>query len=365
MLVERPCTKPIQSIDAFEEHLRIEKQRVVERCEVDRLAEYAAKNAEARLDTSEQHQLHLERRLSELAIAMNGICQEQRIQEQRFTGLEAAVADTVAQVREISCQGLCEEQRCKEQQSQEQRFTALEASVAATAAQVRATSSQGLCKEQRIQEQRVTALETTLAATIAQVREGSGEGWLEKERAISVEFTERLAALEDLAAASVEHKVAPLHHRLQVLEARASSPWDELPTGGCEADVSSALLVVQELEGLMQLELKSVHNHCNMLQDVMDERVVVPLRRTEQRLDEHDQKVAQCFVAVRDCSCRIEEHEFRLGVTRTKIEVHDQKIASLDKPFRWHHRNDEDVDSSIHPSPSETFNRIQRDLQSG
>jgi len=101
---------------------------------------------------------------------------------------------------------------------------------------------------------------------------------------------------------------------------------------GERADV--ALMAVQELEALLQAEMKAIHKRCSVLQDTMDERLLLPMREVEQRLGEQDQRVRRLTDAGQDCSSRVEEHEFRLGVARTKLEVHDQKISRLEA-MRW------------------------------
>merc|ERR1712151_196691 len=80
--------------------------------------------------------------------------------------------------------------------------------------------------------------------------------------------------------------------------------------------------------------MRAIHKRCTALQDTVDERVLLPLREVEQRLEEQDQKVRQLIGVGQDCSSRVEEHEFRLGVSRTKLEVHDQKISRLEA-MRW------------------------------
>merc|ERR1711879_234512 len=77
---------------------------------------------------------------------------------------------------------------------------------------------------------------------------------------------------------------------------------------------------------------------------MVDEHVIMPLRSIEQRLTENEQKVKQCISAGQDCSSKVEEHEFRLGVTRTKLEVHDQKLVILDRSLRHKLRSSADAD---------------------
>ena len=43
-------------------------------------------------------------------------------------------------------------------------------------------------------------------------------------------------------------------------------------------------------------------------QDLIDDRVILPLGRVEQKLSEHDEKVAQCIEAGQAYSSRLEEN---------------------------------------------------------
>merc|ERR1712217_611329 len=56
----------------------------------------------------------------------------------------------------------------------------------------------------------------------------------------------------------------------------------------------------------------------------------------EQKLQEQGATIKQLVSVGQDCSCRVEEHEFRLGVARTKMDVHDEKISRLEAR-RWTH----------------------------
>lgn len=122
--------------------------------------------------------------------------------------------------------------------------------------------------------------------------------------------------------------------------AEAEKPCREAPKprGGHNADrvagaasVSELVLAaVEELESLMQVEVKALNKRFANLQDTIDERAVLPLRDLEQRLQEQDQKVRQLLGVGAECSSKVEEHEFRLGVANTKLEVHEQKISRLE-----------------------------------
>lgn len=112
------------------------------------------------------------------------------------------------------------------------------------------------------------------------------------------------------------------------LELGSMTSQDQLPGG------ETIMLAVQELESLLQTELKDIRKRFNNLQDTMEDRVLVPLHDCERRIDEHDHYVKQCLSTGEESVARFEEHEFKLGVLRTKLDVQDQKVARLDS-MRW------------------------------
>lgn len=114
---------------------------------------------------------------------------------------------------------------------------------------------------------------------------------------------------------------------------------DERGPGGNSCSETLMLAAVQELEVLLQAEVKGMHKRIAALQDTIDENALMPLKDFEQRLQEHDHKVQQLVNVCQDCSSRVEEHEFRLGVARTKLEVHDQKLSRLEA-MRWQRSGD-------------------------
>jgi len=104
---------------------------------------------------------------------------------------------------------------------------------------------------------------------------------------------------------------------------------------GTRQTVDEALLVVNDLDESVHQELQGVHRRLNALQGCFDERVLVPLRRLEQRFSEQDSRANRIIEDGQDHAARVEEHEIRLSVVRTKLEVHDQKLAQLDRSVRW------------------------------
>merc|ERR1712228_990471 len=66
----------------------------------------------------------------------------------------------------------------------------------------------------------------------------------------------------------------------------------------------------------------------------MGHQALASIADIEQKLQEQSSAVKQLMSVSQDCSCRVEEHEFRLGVARTKMDVHDEKISRLEAR-RW------------------------------
>merc|ERR1712039_762920 len=194
------------------------------------------------------------------------------------------------------------------------------------------TAMDGLSKEQHLQEERLGVLQASITTSFAR----QGPSRIRDEVRTQVEYLERRLREIEERVASVS-KLAASASPMRSLEGYGLV--DPTP---CTAASSAgqALMAVQELELLLRDEMKAVHRNCMTLQEAFDERVTAPLQSFEQRLTEHDQKVKQCIDAGQDVSSRVEEHEFRLGVTRTKLEMHDQKLISLDHAFRWIRRAD-------------------------
>lgn len=159
----------------------------------------------------------------------------------------------------------------------------------------------------------------------------------EEERQLRIAM-QRAESLERRTQAAEEKEQQHRHHahkseRVDRSE-RTSAKADIKCKVGTQETGSVALLAVQDLEVLLQAEMKAMHKRCTALQDTLDEHILLPLRDVEQRLEENDQKVRQLVGVGQDCSSRVEEHEFRLGVARTKLDVHDQKISRLEA-MRW------------------------------
>jgi len=87
------------------------------------------------------------------------------------------------------------------------------------------------------------------------------------------------------------------------------------------------------------------------LHDVVDDRAVLPLRDLERRLQEVENMMGQAQMAGQECSSRIEEHEFRLGVQRTKLELQEEKLNRL-LASRWQQPYSTDGGSSAECSPT-------------
>jgi len=124
-------------------------------------------------------------------------------------------------------------------------------------------------------------------------------------------------------------------------ETRARSPgsWSSPQPGlSCHVEPArseaassnaEALRAIQALGELVHQELKVAHDRCNALQDALSDSVMAPVQRTGQQFADLDAKVQQLLGEAQDCSSRVEEHEVRLGVTRSKLDAHDQRLALL------------------------------------
>jgi chromosome segregation ATPase len=105
---------------------------------------------------------------------------------------------------------------------------------------------------------------------------------------------------------------------------------------------SDALQAVQGLEALLHAELNEIHRRCNRLNENIEDGLF-PLRQLEQQVIEQSHQVEQLGAAGKEQACRTEEHEFRLGVMRTKMEVHDEKISLVDRSNSRLWRSSEDA----------------------
>jgi len=263
-------------------------QHAAELREADKLVGMANRHVEARVDSMEQHQARLEERIAEVAEAVQGLRRSQEAQDERTAYFAAETRERLEQLWESP---------------------------------VRPARELGL-------EERLRALEAGGARTQALER--------------------RLQALEDRRQGELDVPQAPPQPTAKMAESRSpkrpgvagEAPFASVgdPCGERLAAGDAALLAVQELESLLRSELKAIRKKCNTLQDQMDECTVVSIKDFEQRLQEQEKMVKQMLSATQESSSRLEEHEFRLGVSRTKLEVHDQKISRLEAA-RWQRGN--------------------------
>jgi len=106
------------------------------------------------------------------------------------------------------------------------------------------------------------------------------------------------------------------------------------------SNTAEALRAIQALGELVHQELKVAHDRCNALQDAMSDNVMAPVHRAGQQVADLDAKVLQLVGETQDCSSRVEEHEVRLGVTRSKLDAHEQRITLLSDRLDRVLRND-------------------------
>mmetsp|Transcript_121625 Transcript_121625/g.214440 ORF Transcript_121625/g.214440 Transcript_121625/m.214440 type:complete len:387 (+) Transcript_121625:169-1329(+) len=290
--------KRFEPIDSLEDQVMarvsmMDRQRAAERREADRLMEFSMTNLEA----VERRQVQLETTIADLTGTVTGLKQElQRRQEASF-------------------------QACEE------RLRALEEHASSASASAKAyrqdykqsmrTLQKRLDMQEEHQNQQLKLLEGLIAAE-------ARHSQVEKPVAASPKDKDANSTHQELRRPGVGHGQAGV-------------------SGMAPGEV--ALLVMEEVEVLLQKELKVIQKKCMAIQDVIDERVLEPLNRVEQRLAEQEQKIRELMDGGQESSSRVEEHEFRLGVTRTKLEVHDQKLAILDRALRWNRSLDPPEDS--------------------
>eukprot|EP00927_Polykrikos_kofoidii_P052179 TRINITY_DN45966_c0_g1_i1.p1 TRINITY_DN45966_c0_g1~~TRINITY_DN45966_c0_g1_i1.p1 ORF type:complete len:283 (-),score=52.10 TRINITY_DN45966_c0_g1_i1:76-924(-) len=154
------------------------------------------------------------------------------------------------------------------------------------------------------------------------------------------ELEERLLALEERARSptSISHKEDRYATELSAVTAdlaKRTANLENSLAGECvdsrDERMRDAMLAVQELEALVHSEIRYVHKTCNAMQHNIEDTIVLPLRQFEKRLEEQDQVVKGLLSGSKESLARVEEHEFRLGVLRTKLDVHGEKLSVLDR----------------------------------
>lgn len=185
--------------------------------------------------------------------------------------------------------------------------------------------------EQRTLEARIGAVETRQARLDCLLIELS-DGFRQLHKDVSKQQGQ-LAGIQESLGSFWRRDAAKTQDAAQ--EGPPSSPrkapfQQEGPTSS--GDV--VLLAVQELESLLRTELKAMSRRCALLQDTLDESVLLSIQDMDRRLQEQDSTVKRMASAAEECSARVEEHEFRIDVLRTKLEVHDQKMSRLERT-RW------------------------------
>lgn len=136
----------------------------------------------------------------------------------------------------------------------------------------------------------------------------------------------------DAESSSCLHAVqAALEQRVAALERRSCECGDEKPKGG---SADEALQAVHVLEVMLAAELRGINKRCNVLQDRLEDEAVLPVHTLKLELERHRLQVEQLLASSDSNASRVEEHEFRLGVLRTRQEVHDGKLNLLDRSAR-------------------------------
>lgn len=306
--------------DELEDHVvqavsLLERQRRADRREADRLAEFASKSLEARADAQDRRQAELERRVARL--------------EEGLAARGAVILEDTPWLPPARPLGIEELQQ--------------------------------LCE-------RTSALERRLQEALHSLHDrGLGLQAAAQQRLVDVE--QRLQHVEELqaAAAVADGRSAPHAATASVQPATSAAVFEEAPVPPAVASsdaaaADEALGAVQELALAVDRELRSlrgdVHQRVGLLQETVDDQVLLPLKRIEQRMADSEHKVKHLLESGGAYSARLEEHEVRIGVNRTKLEVHDQKLVILDRALRWSRRIDGgagrpgEADGQRPPSPT-------------
>lgn len=127
---------------------------------------------------------------------------------------------------------------------------------------------------------------------------------------------------------------APEKSRQRTHGSKSQESAQKLGRRGGTSTSQMACVAVQELEALLHVEIQALHQRFTSLLDTVDERAFLPIKDLEQRLQEQDNKVRSLVGVGQESSAKVEEHEFRLGVMKTKLEVHEQKLSRLEAT-RW------------------------------
>jgi chromosome segregation ATPase len=175
----------------------------------------------------------------------------------------------------------------------------------------------------------------------------------QQQERLCTQLTALAAAVEDLRKGSAGQPVAPAEKEKKPAPPQAASvealekrlrELEESRSLGAAADdplksersrrSDTIFIAIQDLEATLNSEVKAMRRRCNACQEGVD-NALVPLRNMERQVQEQDQIVKQLLDHGQEWSSRIEEHEVRLGVARTKLEVHDAKISRLESmPWR-------------------------------
>lgn len=177
----------------------------------------------------------------------------------------------------------------------------------------------------------------------------------QQQERLCMQLTALAGAVEDLRKGSAGQPVAPAEKEkkpvppqavsLEALEQRLRELEESRSLGAAADDPLKSerersrrndkiFIAIQDLEATLNSEVKAMRRRCNACQEGVD-NALVPLREMERQVREQDQIVKQLLDHGQEWSSRIEEHEVRLGVARTKLEVHDAKISRLESmPWR-------------------------------
>jgi chromosome segregation ATPase len=296
-----------RQLEALEERLgasigALQRQQLTDRQEADSLAELSRGRLEDRLGRAEQQQVRLERRLCELAGQMTGFDNQAQERERRMEQLQDRF-----RTLQVSL--------AQEQEMWHQRVSELGQDHKALAASFQAATNADE-EAQRRHAQRVMHVEHQLEEQVRALEAVGREANTLSERLEVIE-----ASRVSNTSAQLDMVSAGDHNTPAAIACSTDGEWPQQPAG------DEAFVAVQELQGSIHQELQAIHERCNFVQDIVDERVLGQIRKLERKVGDHDMKVEQLLVSGQDCTAKIEEHEVRLGVTRSKLDTHDERLA--------------------------------------
>eukprot|EP00929_Paragymnodinium_shiwhaense_P081728 TRINITY_DN4285_c0_g1_i2.p1 TRINITY_DN4285_c0_g1~~TRINITY_DN4285_c0_g1_i2.p1 ORF type:complete len:2382 (+),score=624.30 TRINITY_DN4285_c0_g1_i2:156-7301(+) len=288
-----------QQLDALEQRLAsalasYQRQQAAERQDGERAVESSAwrlaSQLEARVGAIEAQQLRQERRTAELGGLVKGLGEEQQAMERRTERLQERLRSS---------------QAAREQDEDEltRRLFELEEQHKALASSCPEAASVGDSEAQLWQTQRFRQLEMSIEEQFRSVE----QTWRQQARTLE-------ARVESVEASGLKGPPG-------TMEPSASSQTPRRQSGISEE--------AEGLEAWLQQEVLVVRERCEAAQAQLEEHFAACLQGLERRVGDHDMKVDQLLAGAQDCSAKTEEHEVRVGMIRSKLDSHEERLISV------------------------------------